>query len=453
MSSEAVTVLGGAGFIGSAVARRAAAGGRPVVSLDRVRQEPPRLPPSVEQRQLDLLVDPLAVPDGLLVIALGGSDPPGGAVWRIVLDQAVTTARALPALRGRDVVLVSSVEAGLVPDDPAIEAWCAELLLLARRPCPPWQVAELCRSLVAADPTGSGTLGLAARAQELLVRSVVDPARLTVLRAADVFGPGQDGVVARLARRALAGLPLRVPDAVRTLVPVDDLAAVALAAEPGTLHAGLDSLPLPSVAALVLDTLGSSAPVSLGPPAADVGPVGTDEFRRRLGVGDGRERLLRELRSFVGRLATDDGPAFVPALPVVLPPKPRRPDEVAVRTLACLETGAVRGGPWATRLADGLREALALPPESALLVVSSGSAALRLAVQAIAGPVRPGDVAVLPSFTFAATGEMLAQLGYTLRFCDVHPDTWTMDPASLTAALAPGDVTVVVAVDALGAPA
>ena len=46
---------------------------------------------------------------------------------------------------------------------------------------------------------------------------------------------------------------------------------------------------------------------------------------------------------------------------------------------------------------------------------------------------------MLPSFTFAATGEMLAQLGYTLRFCDVRPDTWTMDPDSLAAALADGD--------------
>ena len=48
---------------------------------------------------------------------------------------------------------------------------------------------------------------------------------------------------------------------------------------------------------------------------------------------------------------------------------------------------------------------------------------------------------------------MLAQLGYTLRFCDVRPDTWTMDPDSLATALADGDAAVVVTVDALGAPA
>ena len=446
MADRAVTVVGGAGFVGSAVARRAAAGGRPVTSLDRIRSAPL----GVAQREVDLLVDPVEVPDGLVVLAAGNSDP-GTEPWRLVLDNAVTTARILPALRGRDVVLISSPDAAGPPDDAVVEAWCVELLLFARRPCPPWQVAGLCRELVAADPARAH--GVAARARELLVRSVVDPGRLTVLRAAEPFGPGQDGTVGRLARRALAGLPLTVPDAAAALLPVDDLAAVALTAEPGTVDAALAALPLVELATLVLDTLGLDVPVEVVPATGDTARVDPAEFLRLLGVGDGRARLLRELRSYVGRPAGEDPPAFVPALPVVLPPRPRRPDEVAFRSQACLETGAVRGGPWAGRLADGLRETLELPPESALLLVASGSAALRLAVQAVAGPVRPGDVAVLPSFTFAATAEMLAQLGYTLRFCDVRPDTWTMDPVSLAAALIPGDATVVVAVDALGAPA
>jgi hypothetical protein len=183
------------------------------------------------------------------------------------------------------------------------------------------------------------------------------------------------------------------------------------------------------------------------------GLVDTDEFGRRLGVADGRARLDRELRSFVAGLGDERLPAFSPPVSVVRPPRPRRPDEVAVRTQACLETGSVKGGPWTAELTTRLRAELALPDDSALLLTGSGSAALRLAVQAIAGPVRPDDVAVLPSFTFAATGEMLAQLGFTLRFCDVRPDTWTMDPDSLAAALADGDAAVVVAVDALGAPA
>ena len=461
MQRGAVAVVGGAGFVGSAVARRATASGRSVVSLDRVRQPPPRLPAAVAQRTVDLLVDPVELPPGLVVLAAGGSDPLAGDPWRLVLDNAVTTARLLPALAGRQVVLVSSAEVhgpagGERPvDDTALAGGCASLRDAGRRPCPSWQVARLCRELVAADPTGRWAYALSKQAQELLVRSVVAPGRLTVLRAANLFGPGQDRVVAQLTRRALAGLPLTVTDTVRTFLPVDDLAAVVLDAEPGTLDAGLATLPLTELAALVLDTLGVDVPVTIGPPPAiDVsGRVDPADYCRRLGVGDGRARLDRELRSFVAGLGDERLPAFSPPLSVVLPPRPRRPDEVAARTQACLETGSVKGGRWAAELTARLRAELAMPDDSALLLTASGSAALRLAVQAIAGPGRPDDVAVLPSFTFAATGEMLAHLGYTLRFCDVRPDTWTMDPDSLAAALADGDAAVVVAVDALGAPA
>jgi dTDP-4-amino-4,6-dideoxygalactose transaminase/nucleoside-diphosphate-sugar epimerase len=458
---SAVTVVGGAGFVGSAVLRSALASGRPAVSLDRARQPPPWLPETVEQRAVDLLVDPVELPPGLVVLAAGSSDPRAGDPWRLVLDNVVTTARLLPALAGRQVVLLSSAEVhgpagGTLPvDDSTLAGWCASVRDAARRPCPPWQVAGLCRELVAADPTGRWGYALSKRAQELLVRSAVEPGRLTVLRAANLFGPGQDRVVARLARRALARLPLAVTDTVRTFLPVDDLAAVALDAGPGTLDAGLATLPLIELAALVLDTLGVDVPVTIEPPpTADVsGRVDTAEFHRRIGVRDGRARLDRTLRSFVAGLADEPLPAFSPPLSVVLPPRPRRPDEVAARTQACLETGSVKGGPWAAALTARLRAELALPDDSALLLTTSGSAALRLAVQAIAGRPGPDDVAVLPSFTFAATAEMLAQLGYTLRFCDVRPDTWTMDPGSLAAALADGDAAVVVAVDALGAPA
>ena len=250
MQRGAVTVVGGAGFVGSGIARRATGSGRPVVSLDRIRQPPSRLPASVEQRVVDLLVDPIEMPPGPVVLAAGASDRHAGDPWRLVLDNAVTTARLLPALADRQVVLVSSAEVhgpagGELPvDDATVADWCAALLEVARRPSPPWQVAALCRELVAADPGGRWAYALSKRAQELLVRSVVEPDRLTVLRAANVFGPGQDRVVAQLSRRALAGLPLAVTDTVRTFLPVDDLAAVVLDAEPGTLDAGLAALPL-----------------------------------------------------------------------------------------------------------------------------------------------------------------------------------------------------------------
>jgi dTDP-4-amino-4,6-dideoxygalactose transaminase len=139
---------------------------------------------------------------------------------------------------------------------------------------------------------------------------------------------------------------------------------------------------------------------------------------------------------------------------VVIPPLPFAPDVVAARSASALQTGVLKsGGPLTTRLTELLSERLELTDEHTLLATASGTAALRLAVLAVAGPAEPGQVAVLPSFTFVATGEALAQLGYKLRFCDVDATTWTLDPSCLERALLPGDVSLVVAVDTLGAPA
>ena len=102
----AVTVVGGAGFVGSAIARGATGSGRPVVSVDRVRQLPPRLPASVDQRMVDLLVDPIEMPPGPVVLAAGASDPHAGDAWRLVLDNAVTTAPT--GGQGRDHVVGTS---------------------------------------------------------------------------------------------------------------------------------------------------------------------------------------------------------------------------------------------------------------------------------------------------------------------------------------------------------
>ena len=238
MQRGAVTVVGGAGFVGSAIARGATGSGRPVVSVDRVRQPPPRLPATVDQRMVDLLVDPIEMPPGWSC-----SRPAPATRTPVMRGGWCSTTRSrphdcCPRWSSRHVVLVSSAEVhgpagGELPvDDATVADWCGALLEVAGRPCPPWQVAGLCRELVAADPAAAGA-ALSKRAQELLVRSVVEPDRLTVLRAANVFGPGQDRVVARLSRRVLAGLPLAVTDTVRTFLPVDDLAAVVLDAETG----------------------------------------------------------------------------------------------------------------------------------------------------------------------------------------------------------------------------
>jgi dTDP-4-amino-4,6-dideoxygalactose transaminase len=81
-----------------------------------------------------------------------------------------------------------------------------------------------------------------------------------------------------------------------------------------------------------------------------------------------------------------------------------------------------------------------------------------LALVLMAKGVKAGDAVFCPSFTFASTAEVVAWVGATPIFVDVHADTFNMDPASLEAGidtarrlgLAPA---AVIAVDLFGQPA
>lgn len=63
------------------------------------------------------------------------------------------------------------------------------------------------------------------------------------------------------------------------------------------------------------------------------------------------------------------------------------------------------------------------------LSCSNGTDALGLVLRA--KNVGPGDAIFVPSFTFAATAEVVAWVGATVVFIDVLGDTFNMDPASL----------------------
>ena len=73
--------------------------------------------------------------------------------------------------------------------------------------------------------------------------------------------------------------------------------------------------------------------------------------------------------------------------------------------------------------------------------------------------VGPGDAVFCPSFTFAATGEVVPWTGASPVFVDVLPDTYNLDPVKLDAAIeavkAEGKLTpkVIIAVDLFGQPA
>jgi dTDP-4-amino-4,6-dideoxygalactose transaminase len=68
-------------------------------------------------------------------------------------------------------------------------------------------------------------------------------------------------------------------------------------------------------------------------------------------------------------------------------------------------------------------------------VISCANGTDALALVLMAKGVRPGDAILCPSFTFAATAEVVAWLGATPVFVDVREDTFNMDIDSLEAGL------------------
>lgn len=70
-----------------------------------------------------------------------------------------------------------------------------------------------------------------------------------------------------------------------------------------------------------------------------------------------------------------------------------------------------------------------------VVAVNSGTSGLHLGL--LAAGVGPGDEVIVPSFTFAATGNSVALTGATPVFADIEPETFTLDPAAVVAAITP----------------
>jgi dTDP-4-amino-4,6-dideoxygalactose transaminase len=67
--------------------------------------------------------------------------------------------------------------------------------------------------------------------------------------------------------------------------------------------------------------------------------------------------------------------------------------------------------------------------------VASGTSALELALRAF--HVGAGDEVITVAHTFIATAEAISAVGATPVFVDIEPDTYTMDPQALAAAITP----------------
>ncbi len=91
-----------------------------------------------------------------------------------------------------------------------------------------------------------------------------------------------------------------------------------------------------------------------------------------------------------------------------------------------------------------------------VIACANGTDAIALCLMAMA--LRPRHAVIVPSFTFAATAEVVAWLGATPIFVDIDETTYNMDPAGLEAAMATAvklglSVKAVIAVDLFGQPA
>src|ERR1700761_2097587 len=91
--------------------------------------------------------------------------------------------------------------------------------------------------------------------------------------------------------------------------------------------------------------------------------------------------------------------------------------------------------------------------------VSCANGTDALALPLMAWDIGPGDAVFCPSFTFAATPEVIPWTGATPVFVDILPDTYNIDPDHLEAAIeavkAKGELrpAAVIAVDLFGQPA
>jgi dTDP-4-amino-4,6-dideoxygalactose transaminase len=82
--------------------------------------------------------------------------------------------------------------------------------------------------------------------------------------------------------------------------------------------------------------------------------------------------------------------------------------------------------------------------------VANGTDALAIALRSLG--VKPGDDVVVPSLTFYASAEAIADIGARPVFCDVDPDTRNVTVETVRAALTP-ETTAIMAVDLFGVPA
>ena len=117
--------------------------------------------------------------------------------------------------------------------------------------------------------------------------------------------------------------------------------------------------------------------------------------------------------------------SFIPAA------KPIVGDEERAAVDRVLRSGMIAQGPEVAAFEAEFAEVLVGGRQC--VAVNSGTSGLHLGL--LAAGIGPGDEVIVPSFTFAATGNSVALTGATPVFADIDPRSFCLDPASVEAVI------------------
>lgn len=107
--------------------------------------------------------------------------------------------------------------------------------------------------------------------------------------------------------------------------------------------------------------------------------------------------------------------------------------EIDTSVLEVMSSAGFINGPAVKRFAANLETYLGNNVN--VVPCANGTDALQIAMMALG--LKPGDEVITPSFTYAATAEVIALLHLVPRFVDVDPDTFNIDPESVSKAITP----------------
>ena len=116
-------------------------------------------------------------------------------------------------------------------------------------------------------------------------------------------------------------------------------------------------------------------------------------------------------------------------LPMIPAAHPLIGEEEVEAVSAVLRSGMVAQGPQVEAFEEEFSREVVGGVQA--VAVNSGTSALHLGL--LAAGIGAGDEVIVPSFTFAATGNSVALTGATPVFLDIEPDTFNLSPAAAAA--------------------